>query len=91
MRNYELKPGQVISIEPGIYIPGFAGVRIENIAIVIEHPEYKGFLKFEPLVYIGYEPLLIEESLLSAQEKKWLEEYELECEKRGRSFRKNIA
>ncbi|MAZ48463.1 MAG: hypothetical protein CME65_07865 [Halobacteriovoraceae bacterium] len=91
VRNYELKPGQVISIEPGIYIPGFAGVRIENIAIVVEHPEFEGFLKFEPLVYIGYEPLLIEESLLSAQEKKWLEEYELECEKRGRSFRKNIA
>lgn len=87
VRNYELKPGQVVSIEPGIYIPGFGGVRIENIAIVTEHPEYDGFLKFEPLVYIGYEPLLINEDLLSPQELKWLEDYEEECKRRGRSFR----
>lgn len=31
-----LKPGMVVSIEPGIYIPGFGGVRIEDLAIVRE-------------------------------------------------------
>lgn len=87
VRNYVLKPGQVVSIEPGLYFPGFGGVRIENIGIIIEHPEYEGFLTFEPLVYIGFEPLLIEVSLLNEQEKKWLEAYEAECAKRGRSFR----
>ncbi|MBD66576.1 MAG: hypothetical protein CME62_15295 [Halobacteriovoraceae bacterium] len=86
VRNYLLKPGQVVSIEPGIYIPKFGGVRLENIALVVEHPEYEGFLKFEPLVYIGFEPGLIDESLLNSQEKKWLDEYEAVCRERGTSF-----
>ncbi|MBQ1849015.1 MAG: M24 family metallopeptidase, partial [Lachnospiraceae bacterium] len=29
-----LKQGMVVSIEPGIYLPGFGGVRIEDIAVV---------------------------------------------------------
>lgn len=82
-----MKEGQVVSIEPGIYIPGYAGVRLENIAYVEKHPSYEGYLRFRPLVYIGFEPALIDESLLNDEEKKWLEDYEAECSKRGTSFR----
>lgn len=87
VRNYIMKPGHVVSLEPGIYIPGFGGVRIENIGLIVEHPEYKDFLKFEPLVYIGFEPGLIDEDLLSPQEKIWIDEYEAVCKERGTSFR----
>ncbi len=31
-----LKPGMVITIEPGVYIPGRAGVRIEDMVVVTE-------------------------------------------------------
>ncbi|QLL77561.1 M24 family metallopeptidase [Ligilactobacillus saerimneri] len=34
--NMELQPGMCFSIEPGIYIPGFAGVRIEDCVHVTE-------------------------------------------------------
>lgn len=85
--DIKMKAGQVVSIEPGIYISGFAGVRIENIAYVEKHPKYEGFLRFRPLVYIGYEPTLIDSELLTKDEKVWLEEYEAECVKRGTSFR----
>lgn len=78
--------GQVVSIEPGIYIPGFGGVRLENIACVEKHPEFEGFLRFRNFTWIGFEPLLIDENLLNEQEKTWLKEYEAECKKRGTSF-----
>jgi Xaa-Pro aminopeptidase len=32
-----LEPGQVITIEPGIYLPGIGGVRIEDLAVVRDH------------------------------------------------------
>jgi len=32
-----LKPGMVFTIEPGIYIPGFGGIRIEDV-VVLEKP-----------------------------------------------------
>ena len=82
-----MKPGQVVSIEPGIYVPGFGGVRLENIAWVEKHPKYPHMLHFVPLVYIGFEPALIDMNLLSSEEKTILDEYEAECTKRGTSFR----
>jgi Xaa-Pro aminopeptidase len=85
--NVPMAAGQVVSLEPGFYEPGFGGVRLENIAIVEEHPDYEGFLRFKNMVWIGFEPALIDESLLNTQEKTWLDEYEAECSKRGTSFR----
>src|SRR5690606_29844499 len=82
-----MKSGQVVSIEPGIYIPGFGGVRLENIAYVERHPEFTGMLRFVPLVYIGFDPALIDMSMLSDEEKKLLEDYEAVCLKRGTSLR----
>lgn len=84
--NVPMKEGQVVSIEPGIYIRGYGGVRLENIAYVEAHPEHKGMLRFKPLVYIGFEPNLIDMNLLNSEEKQILADYEAECSKRGTSF-----
>lgn len=35
-RESELCPGNVVTIEPGIYVPGLGGVRIENMCFITE-------------------------------------------------------
>lgn len=35
-RESELFPGNVVTIEPGIYVPGLGGVRIENMCFITE-------------------------------------------------------
>ncbi|HHX26218.1 MAG TPA: aminopeptidase P family protein [Firmicutes bacterium] len=32
----ELRPGMVVTVEPGIYVPGFLGIRIEDLVVVGE-------------------------------------------------------
>lgn len=83
-----MKKGQVVSIEPGIYLPEKAGVRLENIALVIKD-EHSGRLKFQNLVFIGFDHDLIDESLLTDWEKEKLENYERECAEYGHSFKYN--
>jgi Xaa-Pro aminopeptidase len=85
--NVPMKAGQVVSIEPGIYIPGFGGVRLENIAWVQCHPDYPQMLRLVPLVYIGFDSALVDMNLLNSEEKLILEDYEAECLKRGTSLR----
>jgi Xaa-Pro aminopeptidase len=82
-----MKPGQVVSIEPGIYVSGFAGVRLENVAVVEKHPKFKGFLQFRSLVFVGFDRNLVDESLLNSEEKaQWLA-YEALCAQRGTAFK----
>ncbi len=32
----QLQPGMVVTVEPGVYIPGWGGIRLENMAVVRE-------------------------------------------------------
>ena len=72
-----LKPGMLITNEPGIYRDDKHGVRLENIMLVAEDVanEFGKFLKLIPLTLAPFDtrPLLVE--LLSYAEIHWLNEY----------------
>lgn len=59
-RNLEFEPGMIMSDEPGVYISGKHGIRMEILMNVIEKQE--GFLGFESLTMapIDSEPLLVD-------------------------------
>lgn len=81
-----LRAGLVGSLEPGIYLPGRGGVRLENVVEVRTVAGAHGLLEFAPMTYVGFDHRLIDSSLLSADEQAWLDQYEAECERLGTSF-----
>jgi Xaa-Pro aminopeptidase len=70
-----LEEGYVFSIEPGVYLESFGGIRIENLCTVEKAPRMDGFLRVKPLTFAPLDDRLIDPSLLSADEKAWLAEY----------------
>lgn len=59
-RNLEFEPGMIMSDEPGVYISGKHGIRMEILMTVVDKGD--GFLGFEPLTMapIDNEPLLVD-------------------------------
>ena len=47
----ELKPGQVVTVEPGLYYPGLGGVRIEDVAL-ITNKKARNLTRFEKTLEI---------------------------------------
>jgi Xaa-Pro aminopeptidase len=73
-----LKPGMILSDEPGFYEPGGYGIRIENLLLVRPAAlagARKPFLEFEVLTLAPYDRALIEVSLLSAAERAQVDAY----------------
>ncbi|MDH5555777.1 MAG: aminopeptidase P family protein [Alphaproteobacteria bacterium] len=73
-----LKPGMIISNEPGYYKTGAYGIRIENLvcvtALEIEGAE-KPMLGFETLTLAPIDLDLVDPSLLTQAETEWLNAY----------------
>ncbi len=72
-----IKAGMVITDEPGIYIEGKYGVRIENdlLAIDSDKNEYGQFLKFEALTLCPYDLRPVNFDELTPKELKTLKAY----------------
>ncbi|MBW9157859.1 aminopeptidase P family protein [Clostridium sp. FP2] len=74
----KLEKGMVVSNEPGVYKAGKHGIRIENLVVVeeIENTLYGGqFMKFETLTLCPIDLEAIDVSLLTVEEKTWLNNY----------------
>lgn len=86
-----LAPGNVISNEPGYYEDGSFGIRIENIIMVREVETKhqfgdKPYLGFEHVTMVPYCRKLIDETLLTAREKNWLNEYHADVHAKTKDF-----
>ena len=77
--HHHVKQGQVFSVEPGIYIPGFGGVRHENIVVARTHLDKKNYVYFEPLTWIQFDEKLLDPSQLSTEETQWFYDYQEKC------------
>ena len=75
-RMTKLAAGMILSDEPGFYLPGAYGIRLENLLLVQELPGYsRPFLRFETLTLAPFDRRLLDPSLLSTAEMAWLAAY----------------
>ncbi len=72
-----LTPGMVTSNEPGVYIAGEYGIRTENLILTVHHSttDFGDFNAFETLTFFPIDKKAIDITLLTADEKEWLNNY----------------
>uniref|UniRef100_A0A8C8E9D7 Xaa-Pro aminopeptidase n=1 Tax=Otus sunia TaxID=257818 RepID=A0A8C8E9D7_9STRI len=73
--NVPLAAGMFTSIEPGYYRDGEFGIRIEDVALVVNAQTEKPFLTFEVVSLVPYDRNLINLSLLSPEQIRYLNTY----------------
>ena len=74
-----LQPGMILSNEPGFYLEGEFGIRIENLVYVVDTGDLslsgKRVFGFETLTWAPIDRKLIVAELLSDKERSWLNAY----------------
>ncbi len=78
MSEAVLEEGMDVTNEPGVYIPGSHGIRIENVLVVqkAEKNEYGQFMRFDTLTYVPIDLEAIEVSCLTETQRRYLNEYQ---------------
>jgi Xaa-Pro aminopeptidase len=76
-RPVPLQPGMILSDEPGFYLTGAYGIRMENLVLVQEapFPAARKFLRFETLTLAPFDRALIDPALLAPAALDWLNAY----------------
>ena len=72
--NVKLKEGMILSNEPGFYLQGKYGIRIENLVYIKKE---RNSLVFKNLTLAPIDMSLVNLRLLNSQEKKYLTNYHL--------------
>ncbi|GET25233.1 aminopeptidase P family protein [Prolixibacter sp. NT017] len=72
-----IRPGQILSNEPGIYKTGQYGIRTENMILCVpgNESEFGQFLKFETLTRCPIDTSAVVPELLTTEEREWLNDY----------------
>ena len=77
-RPIPIAPGMILSNEPGYYLAGQYGIRLENLLLVqpADFPAAKKpFLRFETLTLAPFDRRLLEPALFTPAEADWLDAY----------------
>lgn len=78
-----IEAGMILSNEPGFYLPGGYGIRLENLIMAVEADfpgAAKPFLRFETLTWAPFDRRLIDTSLLTRAEVEWIDGYHAQVE-----------
>ncbi len=77
MIDQAILPGMVVTNEPGVYLPGRYGIRIENILLCEDHTatEHGKFYRFDALTLCPIDTRVVRKDLLGAQETAYLNNY----------------
>lgn len=75
--NVEMQPGMITSDEPGVYLEGRFGIRLENLILCVEKEknEFGEFLGFETLTMAPFERDAIDPDQMTEEDKKLLNAY----------------
>lgn len=79
-----LQPGMILSNEPGYYLEGRFGIRLENLIVVQPAPQLPGGdpertqYAFETLTFVPFDRRLIDVAMLAPAERAWLDGYHAE-------------
>ncbi|MGX7071283.1 aminopeptidase P family protein [Helcococcus kunzii] len=76
-----LEEGMVFSIEPGVYIEGSHGIRLENI-VYVKESEFDDILELETLLYLPLDTRPVIKEELDKWELDWLNAYNREAYER---------
>ena len=71
--SYPIEAGMIMSNEPGVYIEGGFGVRIENLVVFKDDEE--GYIVNEPLTCVPYERKAIKKELLTDEQLRYVNNY----------------
>ena len=83
-REAELTPGMIVSDEPGVYVEGSHGIRIENIIEVVKDTETTDgeFFRFAHLTWVPLDPDAMDKSLMQPRDIELYNAYQKSvCEK----------
>ncbi|HEY6131578.1 MAG TPA: aminopeptidase P family protein [Halioglobus sp.] len=73
-----LRPGMIVSNEPGYYRDGAFGIRCENLQVVRpveDGPGEKPMLEFETLTWVPFDVRMLDTEMMDAKEIQWLNHY----------------
>ena len=72
-----LQEGMIVSNEPGFYLEGQYGIRLENLILCrkTEKTDYGQFMEFETLTLVPFDLDAVDVTLLDSRERKLLNDY----------------